>query len=299
MGKYKTRRKLHKRHKRKIVGTKKRKMVEPKKRKIVGTKKRKTFIKIKYKKIGGAAADEGSSATEELYIANPFEKPQPDDNGRVSLYKWDYPQSGFVKWNKENNLTPTKFIPFGEPTYNECHINSYNEDKTKCWVKWGPNSLFFTTKQDFEKELKYRYSEFKKNKGPDQPSIEELRRIKNSMLGYQSDDVQDLVEISASAENIVAPCINEQCEPCPERGTKAIECQGADHLKHVADAQGDLPFGGLGYTIDLEERGDSTKKPSYVGAPEFIIPQSTHVIVVPVAVYNGDETLREFYAAAP
>ena len=283
MGKYKTRRKLHKRHKRKKTKRKK--------------TKRKTFSKINYKKKGGAAAAEETSA-EELYVANPFEKPDPDDEGRVSLYKWDWPDGYFVRWINDNKNTEVEFTPFGQDNSIQCYKDSYNKDKTECWKFRGPNSLFFTTKQDFERELKYRYSELKKNK-KQEPTIEELRRIKNSMLGYETDGEQDIVEIKALGENIVAPCIDEQCEPCPKRGTKAIDCPGADHLAKVAAAQGDFPFSGVGYTIDIEKRGKETRyKPSYVGAPEFIIPQSRHVMVVPVEVHEGDEKLRELYAAA-
>ena len=180
MAKYKTRKKLYKKHKRKKT-------------------KRKSFSKIKYKKKGGAAAEEISA--EELYVANPFKKPKPDDEGRVSLYKWDWPDGYFVRWINDNKNTEVEFTPFGQDNSIQCHKDSYNKDKTECWKFRGPNSLFFTTKQDFEKELKYRYSELKKNK-IQVPSIKELRRIKNSMLGYETDGKQDLVEIKALAGKI-------------------------------------------------------------------------------------------------
>lgn len=237
-----------------------------------------------------------------IYISNPFDKPQKDKNGYVSLYKWDYPKSQFIKWNKRNKGKKVGFTPFTrDSTPNNCHINPYNNKKLHCWEYRGPNSLFFTSKQEFENELKYRYSKLKaKNKQTnDGFDIEQLRRIKNSMLGYKTLDEQDLVEIKVHEKYLLKPCINKNCNKCPDGINEAISCKNAKHLKKVAEAQGELPFSGVGYTIDYEKRGNvQTNKQAYVGVPEFIVTQTNKVTVIPVKVHNGDKKLIEIYKNA-
>ena len=156
-----------------------------------------------------AAAEE-----DELFVDNPFERPQADEFGYVSLYKWDWPRHNkrrgvFARWIDENVGKEVGFTPFNknEPKIN-CYDDPYKKKKTDCWKFRGPNSLFFTTKEDFNNELIFRFSELKRTYNG-KPSIEELREIKNSMLGYTASHAQELIEMKAQEQHLIAPCINK------------------------------------------------------------------------------------------
>jgi len=210
----------------------------------------------------------------------------------VTLFKWDWPSGHFADFMKKNVDKSSEFYPFSPLEISDCNLDPYNKGP-ECWGGRGPLSLFVGLKMDFDTRFMNICSFYKTSLTDPAPPLEILRRLKNSMLGYNQCAAQRMYTFETRVSNLVAPCQDGNCRNPPHCTNGVLAC-GIPHLDEVVRAQGIYPFTGLGYTYDITagRRGD----PPF-GVREFILPQADGVFVTPIKHY-GEDYLVELWNKA-
>ena len=180
---------------------------------------------------------------------------------KVFLLKWDTIDGPFHRWcaTQPNH---TKFTPFGN---NENQIAcKKNNSLVNCTNRYAPHTMFFCFQEEFDSRMKDILSQHNIN----DLDNEDIRYIKNMLLGYNNTNEQSASIIECNYTDLLRPCenktiLNDTCSTPPEQFTPKL-------TNIIANNEG-YPFTAKGYTYNILGNDDK------YGVTEVILPQGEQI----------------------
>lgn len=199
----------------------------------------------------------------ELYIPLAIRPILDDLKSQTALIlKWDTIDGHFHQWCTGKTIR-SEFTPFGN---NETHKSCKNNNSwEKCTEKFGPHTMFFCFKEEFDLRMKEILSQYNN----DELDNEDIRYIKNMLLGYNNNNEQIATIIECNYTDLLRPCenktiLNNSCNTPPEQYTPK--------LTNIINNNQGYPFTAKGYTYNI--LGSETNK---YGVTEVILPQGPNI----------------------
>lgn len=265
----------------------------------------------------GAFYDEAMINTQDSTTLLPPLALHKIEDHKTLLVKWETRNTGFPKWCKNNHNTEVAFQPFGLPENQElqdyCYkilkepdVKGHDIDKI-CSEKYGNHTMFFGLYDELVDKLIVEFAAYKKeiedSNTREVPTyydeygnvipydgykitIDDLRFLKNMMLGFSNCEPTECVIIECYTKDLV--------RVCDSLDIKKNMCNGTDWenssewLKNIKKNNKDAPFTGQGYTYAIESMTDNKDK---YGVSEVLLPFHEEVMVRPIAVIPEKEFL--------